>query len=133
MLPFWSSGVIAANISDIRPKTVRLKLSVICGEGHSHKGCPNRVKQQPKCANCKGPHVANYKGCPAYKKQVFGQHVVDNQKSYASILKQNSAPTPQPRGDTFTFTADQPKICSHCGHTNRSATGVLHDCPKRCS
>ena len=80
---------------------------VICGEGHSHKGCPNREKQQPKCANCKGPHVANYKGCPAYKKQVFRQHVVDNQKSYASILKQNMAPTPQPQGDTFTFTADQ--------------------------
>ena len=80
---------------------------VICGEGHSHKGCPNRAKKQPKCANCKGPHVANYKGCPAYKKQVFRQHVVDNQKSYASILKQNSAPTPQPRGDTFSFTADQ--------------------------
>ena len=32
---------------------------VICGEGHSHKGCPNSEKQQPKCANCKGPHVAN--------------------------------------------------------------------------
>ena len=46
-------------------------------------------KKQPKCANCKGPHVTNYKGCPAYKKQVFRQHVVDNQKSYASILKQN--------------------------------------------
>ena len=80
---------------------------VICGEGYSHKGCPNREKQQPKCANCKGPHVANYKGCPAYKKQVFRQHAVDNQKSYASILKQNSAPTPQPKGDTFTLTADQ--------------------------
>ena len=33
--------------------------------------------------------------------------MADNQKSYASILKQNSAPTPQPQGDTFTFTADQ--------------------------
>ena len=41
---------------------------LICGEGYSHKGCPNREKQQPKCANCKGPHVANYKGCTAYKK-----------------------------------------------------------------
>ena len=38
---------------------------------------------------------------------MFRQHVVDNQKSYASILKQNTAPTPQPKGDTFTFTADQ--------------------------
>ena len=62
---------------------------VICGEGHSHKGCPNKEKKQLKCANCKGPYVANYKGCPAYKKQVFRQHVVDHQESYASILKQN--------------------------------------------
>ena len=38
---------------------------------------------------------------------MFRQHVVDNQKSYASILKQNSAPSPQPRGDTFSLTADQ--------------------------
>ena len=43
---------------------------VICG-GHSHRRCPNsnRENKQPKCANCKGPHVANYKGCPAYKKR----------------------------------------------------------------
>ena len=41
------------------------------------------------------------------KKQVFCQHVVDNQKGYASILKQNSAPPPQPKGDTFSFSADQ--------------------------
>ena len=46
-------------------------------------------------------------GFPAYKKQVLRQHVVDNQKSYASILKQNSAPSPQPRSDTFSPTADQ--------------------------
>ena len=45
---------------------------VICGEGHSHKGCPNKEKQQPKCANCKGPHVANYKGCLAYKNRCSG-------------------------------------------------------------
>ena len=70
---------------------------VICGEGHSHKGCPNRGKQQPICANCKGPHVANYKGCPAYKKQVFHQRVVDNQKSYASILKQTRLCLHNPR------------------------------------
>ena len=58
---------------------------VICGEGHSYKGCPNGEKQQPKCANCKGPQVANHKGCPAYKKKVLRQHVVVNQISYVSI------------------------------------------------
>ena len=31
-----------------------------------------------KCVNCRGPHVANYRDCPAYKDQAFGQHVVQN-------------------------------------------------------
>ena len=44
---------------------------VICGENHSHKGCPKKEVKQPKCANCSGPHVASYKGCPEYKKQAF--------------------------------------------------------------
>ena len=38
-----------------------------CWNCHHHKGCPSREKKQPKCASCKGPHVASYKGCPAYK------------------------------------------------------------------
>ena len=49
-------------------KTCRSKTKcLICRESHHHKGCPNREKKQPKCANCKGPHVASCKGCPAYK------------------------------------------------------------------
>ena len=79
---------------------------IICGKSHHHKGCPNREKKQPKCANCKGLHVASYKGCPAYKKQAFRQHVVDNQKSYGAILCQNKA-LPQPQDKTFTFSAQQ--------------------------
>ena len=104
---------------------------VICGEGHSHKGCPSRGKKQPKCANCKGPHVAIYKGCPAYKKLVFRQHVVDNQKSYASILKQNSAPPPQPKGGTFSFTADQlVKFVATVAIQIAQPQGA-HKCPRR--
>ena len=41
---------------------------LICGDSHSHKGCPNKEARKPKRANCKGPHVASYKGCPEYKK-----------------------------------------------------------------
>ena len=67
---------------------------------------PKKEKKQPKCANCKGPHVASYKECPAYKKQAFGQHVVDSQKSSASILCQNLAP-PQSQDKVFTFSAKQ--------------------------
>ena len=32
---------------------------IVCGEGHSHKGSPNREEKQP---NFRGPRVANYKG-----------------------------------------------------------------------
>ena len=77
---------------------------VVCGEAHSHKNCPNKEKRKPKCANCRGPHVANYTGCPAYKDQAFRQHVVQKQISYASVLKQASPP---PTSNTFSFTAEQ--------------------------
>ena len=107
VLLFWSSSVITAKISNIWPKTVGQKLNVLSVKKATLTKDAQTEKKQPKCANCKGPHVANYKRCPAYKKQVFRQHVVDKHKSYASILKQNSALPPQPKGDTFSFTADQ--------------------------
>ena len=54
---------------------------LICSENHSHKGRPNGDARKSKCANCKGPHVALYKGCLEYKKtQQFRQRVVNNQK-----------------------------------------------------
>ena len=81
VLPFQSGRVITVKISDTRPKIVRQKLNVSSVKKATHTKDAQTEKKQPKCANCKGPHVANYKWCPAYKKQVFGQHVVDNQKS----------------------------------------------------
>ena len=57
-------------------------------------------------ANCNGPHVASYKGCPEYKKQAFRQHVVNNQKTYASVVSQNTLPKFQTY-QKFNFTAEQ--------------------------
>ena len=85
-------------------KCTKNQKCVVCGEAHSHKKCPNNEKRKPKCANCRGPHVANYRGCPAYKDQAFRQHVVQKQVSYAYIL--NQAPPPPP-SNTFNFTAEQ--------------------------
>ena len=68
------------------PNCTKNEKCVVCGEAHSHKNYPNKERRKPKCANCRGPHVANYKGCPAYKDQTFRQHVVREQVSYASIL-----------------------------------------------
>ena len=76
---------------------------VICGE---NQGCPKKEAKQPKCANCSGPHATSYKGCPKYKKQAFRQHVVNNQKSYAAVVSQNSVPQPKTT-QTFQFTAEQ--------------------------
>ena len=61
----WNCQSFGHSAETCRSKTKCL----ICGESHHHKGCPNREKKQPKCTNSKGPHVASYKGCPAYKKQ----------------------------------------------------------------
>ena len=44
---------------------------IVCGEAHSHKNCPNKEKRNTICENCRGPHVAKYKGCPRYKDQAF--------------------------------------------------------------
>ena len=99
---------------------------VICGENHSHKGCPKKEAKQPKCANCSGPHVACYKGCPEYKKQAFRQHVVNHQKSYAAVVSQNShlhAAQKHTNFPVYSRTANQ--ICSQCGHSNCKATGML--------
>ena len=79
---------------------------VIRGENHSHKGCPKKEAKQPKCANCSGPHAASHKGCPEYKKQAPRKHVVNNQKSYAAVVSQNSLPHPKTM-QTLQFTAEQ--------------------------
>ena len=68
---------------------------VVCGEAHSHKDCPNRNKKNPKCANCRGPHVANYRGCPAYKDQALRQHVVQISNFLCLHCKTSSTITPQ--------------------------------------
>ena len=78
---------------------------LICGGNHSHKGCPSRESRKLICANCNG-HVASYKGCLKYKKQAFSQHVVNNQKTYASVVSQNTLPQPK-KPQTFNFTAEQ--------------------------
>ena len=78
-------------------KTCRSKQKcLICGANDSHKGCPSRESGKPTCANCKGRDVASYKGCPEYKKQALKQHVVSNQKSYASVVSQNTLLQPKP-------------------------------------
>ena len=81
--PILYSSAGTAKVSDIRPKLAGLKPNALSvGRAIIIKDAQIKRKKQPKCANCKGPYVASYKGCPAYKKQAFRQHVVDSQKFY---------------------------------------------------
>ena len=68
---------------------------VICEEGLSHKGCPNREKSSQDVLIAKDYVLLTIKA------------VLLIENSYASILKQTSALPSQPKGDTFSFTADQ--------------------------
>ena len=92
---FWAQGT----------KLYQKNRNVLCVVKPIHtKNCPNKDQKTPECANCRAPHVASYRGCPAYKDQAFRQHVVQNQISYASIVKQASPPPPS---NTLNFTAEQ--------------------------
>ena len=106
------------------PNCTKKPKCVVCGEAHSHKNCRNKEKRNP---NCRRSHVANYKGCPAYKDQAFRQHVVQNQVSYASILIPKTS---------FTITSQQHiqfQSRTNCipgykrGNTDRSATALYQE------
>ena len=56
-----------------------------------------------------GPHVASHahKVCPEYRKQAFRQRVVNNPKTYASVVSQSPLLQPKTTNEAFTFTAKQ--------------------------
>ncbi|KYB26582.1 hypothetical protein TcasGA2_TC034815, partial [Tribolium castaneum] len=51
-----------------KPKKSGKATCVKCGEAHDTKVCTKKSKEPPKCANCNGPHTANYRGCPQFPK-----------------------------------------------------------------
>ena len=98
---------------------------MLCVGSSFPQNCPNKEKRSPKCANCRGPQVANYKGCPAYKDQAFRQHVVQNQVSYASILKKSFTTNSQQHIQLHSRTNCIPG--HKRGNTNRSATALYQE------
>ena len=47
------------------------------------------------------------KGVRGIQKQAFRQHMVNNQKTYASVVSQNTLPQPKTTNEAFTFMAEQ--------------------------
>ena len=92
MLPFRSGSVIAAKISDTRPKSVRQKLDVSSVEKATHtKDAQIEKKSNQSVLTVKDHMLLTVKGVQLIKNR-------------CSV---NMAPPPQLKGDTFSFTADQ--------------------------
>ena len=108
MLPFWSSSVITVKSSDIRPKTVRQKLSVLSVEKATlTKDAQTEKNSNPNVLTVKDHMLQTIKGVQLIKNRCSVNMWWTTKKICASILKQNLALPPQPQGATFTFTANQ--------------------------
>ena len=82
-----------------------------CAESHSSSECtrPNRSTEiPPKCANCKGEHVARFTGCPSFTKFVNSKNAATRRRRPAEI------PAPGGRRDnqflSTGFAKDFPKL-----------------------
>ena len=84
-----------ANVSDIRHKTVIPSKNVSSVVRTIHTKDGQKKAKQPKCANCSGPHVASYKGCPEYKKQAHSGNMWSTTKKLCSRSKPKISPTVQ--------------------------------------
>ena len=97
---------------------------VICGENHSHKGCPEKKKQNsPSVPTVQGHVLHLIRGVPNIKSRHSG-----NMWSTTKNLCRRSKPKISPTAQNSNFpiycrTAHQ--ICSQCGHPNSPATGVV--------
>lgn len=74
---------------------------VKCAGNHATASCKKRPEQPAKCANCGGPHTANYRGCPSFPKpyqrpRTTGQRPrrPANSRSY-NLPEGNSRPLPR--------------------------------------
>lgn len=65
---------------------------VKCGEGHLARDCPKKTRDTPaKCANCKGDHPANYRGCQMIKAALEKRRLQNAQNTSPKTI-----PTPTP-------------------------------------
>ena len=104
---------------------------VICGEGHSHKGCSNREKSNQNVLIAKDHMLLTIKGVQLIKNS-YSVNMWWTTKKLCLHFKAKFGPASTTQEWHILFhSRSVSKICSHCGHPNCSATGVLHKCPKR--
>ena len=70
------------------PESARPKVCYRCGERHSTERC----ERAARCVNCKGPHPASYKGCPAYKQEeIIKKKAVEDRVTPWEVVKNMKA------------------------------------------
>lgn len=74
----------ASEICRLTPKCVK------CAQDHLTKECPHQNKINPTCANCRGPHVASYRGCPRNPENIQKKNYNANQNKQNPNIKLNS-------------------------------------------
>ena len=96
---------------------------VICGENHSHKGCPKKKQNSPSMPTVQGHMLHLTRGVPNIKSRHSG-NMWSTTKKPMPPSKPKISPTAQNSNfPIYCRTAHQ--ICSQCGHPNSPATGVL--------
>ena len=74
-----------------------------CSDSHRLSEC-TIAKENAKCINCKGNHVASYKGCPIYKQEVAKKQELDkkaaeDKKSFAKVVNSSQKNISQTKDD----------------------------------
>lgn len=70
---------------------------VKCGGNHEFKNCNLSRSDQAKCANCAGPHTANYRGCPAFKSRG------NTASRSTAVLRLRDEPAPKTHNQKHTY------------------------------
>ena len=70
---------------------LRAPRCIKCGDNHSSDQCTQPRTEKCKCANCSGPHPANFKGCKAFKQKTMEPHRAVDEITRRTM----SIPTPQ--------------------------------------
>jgi hypothetical protein len=96
-----------------RPRCVK------CDGMHLTEKCPKPSDAPPVCVNCKGPHTANYRGCPVHKNlQLSHPHLrlLNNRRQMETETPHPHA-TPEPVQKPSTSAHNQPKPRSYAEAT----------------
>ena len=104
---------------------------VICGEGHSHKGYPNREKNNQSVLTAKDHMMLTMKGVQLIKTGIPSTCGGQQNRLCLHFKTKLGPASTTPGLHILLYNRSVSKICSQCGHPNRSATCVPLKCPQK--